>query len=414
MSKDILVYADWADIETPTLMGVLHSELLRGKEVFSFEYERTWLETHQNSMFDPDLQFYRGRQYTNKDLFGVFTDFCPDRWGRILMKRREAINAKDEGRTPRTLFESDYLLGIQDSARMGALRFKTNPEGTFLSCDSDYPIPVWTYIRELEQAAISIDAEEDDQKKLREWLRILVQPGSSLGGARPKATVKDLQGNLWIAKFPSKKDEINSGAWEMVVHELAKKCLLNVPEAKCETLSKTGSTFMVRRFDRTKDNKRLHYLSAMTVLGRSDGESAKDGVSYLDIASAIRQFGSKPKEDLLELWKRIVFSIAVTNTDDHLRNHGFLYDSKGLRLSPMFDIKPKPEGTALSLNINEGSNALDYDLAIESAPYFDINKDDASNLIKEMKSAISIWSYVAQTQGINNNEISMLERCFNI
>jgi len=416
MSKAILVYADWKYLASPTLVGTLHSDILRGKEVFSFDYDNRWLEEHRSSFLDPDLQMYGGRQYVqdNRTLFGVFTDCCPDRWGRLLMKRRESILAREEGRNPRTLLESDYLLGIQDSARMGALRFKLEADGPFLSTDSSMPIPVWTSLRELEQAAVNIDADTGTGKEERAWLRLLVQPGSSLGGARPKATVRDTDGNLWIAKFPSRNDEINTGAWEMVTHKLASGCGLRVPEAKCESYSPTGSTFLVKRFDRTDDGKRLHYLSAMTVLGESDGSGSEEGVSYLDMAGVIRQYGSRVKEDLLELWKRIVFSIAVTNTDDHLRNHGFLFNRKGMELSPLFDVNPNPDGNVLSLNINDSDNSLDFDLAIDSAPYFDIRKDDASKMINEMKSRIASWSYIAQSLGISRAEIGMMERCFRI
>ena len=413
MGKDIYVFADWEHLRTPTLVGILHSEVLRGKEIFSFEYDHNWLNSQRNSFLDPDLQLYRGRQYPqNKELFGIFTDSCPDRWGRLLMKRREAIIAKDEGRSPRALLESDYLLGIQDVARMGALRFKTLMDGPFLDINPGNSIPIWTNLHELEHAAINIDSETENAKNERDWLRLLVQPGSSLGGARPKASVQDQRGRLWIAKFPSRKDEINTGAWEMVVHELALRCRINVPEARCESFSKTGATFMSKRFDRTEDNRRIHFLSALTVLGKTDGENASSGVSYLDIASAIKEYGSNPKADLEELWKRIVFSIAITNTDDHLRNHGFLFDSKGLRLSPMFDVNPNPDGIALSLNIDDSSNAMDFDLAISVAPFFGIKIDNAKKTITEMKSQTALWSYIAKGLGITNSEISMMEHCF--
>ena len=416
MSKTILVYADWSSLASPTLVGNLHSDILRGKEVFSFDYDNRWLEQHSNSFLDPDLQMYSGRQYVQNDrtLFGVFTDCCPDRWGRLLMKRREAIIAKEEGRSPKTLLESDYLLGIQDAARMGALRFKLEADGQFLSTDSEMPIPIWTGLRELEQAAVNIDADYGTEKDKKEWLRLLVQPGSSLGGARPKATVRDMTNSLWIAKFPSRNDEINSGAWEMVAHELASRCGLRTPEAKCGSYSQTGSTFLVKRFDRTAAGKRLHYLSAMTVLGESDGSGSEEGVGYLDIAGVIRQYGSNVKEDLLELWKRIAFSISVTNTDDHLRNHGFLFNRKGMELSPLFDVNPNPEGNALSLNINDSDNSLDFDLAIEAAPYFDLTKDYAAKIINEMKPHIASWSYIAQSLGISRTEIGMMEHCFRI
>ena len=296
MSKNIFIYADWESISKPTLIGILNADLLRGKEIFSFEYDSQWLK-NQQFFLDPDLMLYKGRQYTQHDktLFGIFTDSCPDRWGRLLMTRREAIFAREENRTPKKLLESDFLLGIQDSARMGALRFKTDLDAAFLAEDSKDSIPVWTCIRELEQAAYIFEKEDSSLEDEKKWLKILLQPGSSLGGARPKATVQDFDGNLWIAKFPSKHDEYDMGAWEMVTHELALICGLNVPEAKCESFSKNGSTFLVKRFDRTVEKKRIHFVSAMTVLGKTDGNDAQDGTSYLDIAQCIQQLGSKPK-----------------------------------------------------------------------------------------------------------------------
>lgn len=416
MSEDILVYADWTSLEAPSLMGILHSEMLRGKEIFSFEYDRNWLESPGFNYIDPDLQLFAGRQYVQegKTLFGVFTDSCPDRWGRTLLKRREAILAKSEKRPQKALQESDFLLGIQDISRMGALRFKTDPNGPFLADNSDRQVPVWTNLRELEQAALGIDSGNNDTEKEAEWVRMLVQPGSSLGGVRPKASVQDLNGNLWIAKFPSTRDSINTGAWEMVVHRLAQGCGLRVPEAMCERLSRQGMTFLTKRFDRDAENRRIMFLSAMTVLGAVDGHNADDGASYLDIASVIRQYGSKPKEDLLELWKRIVFSISVTNTDDHLRNHGFTLDSKGLRLSPMFDVNPNPDGTGLNLNIDESDNSLDFGLAIASAPYFDIRREEAEKIVKKMNSVVSSWRFHAENLGIPKSEIALMEHCFKV
>lgn len=412
--KSIYVYGDWETLKTPTLIGLLNAELYKNKEIFSFEYDSHWLKNNPYSFFDPDLELYRGRQYlpAEKELFGVFTDSCPDRWGRILMKRREALDAKDEGRKERTLTESDFLLGIQDLARTGALRFKTDENGPFLAEDSKHVIPVWTSLRELEDAAYHFDAGDGTDEEIRQWLKILLEPGSSLGGARPKATVQDVQNNLWIAKFPSKYDQNNTGAWEMVTHELAVLCGLNVPPAKCENFSKKGSTFLVKRFDRTSNNRRIHFVSAMTVLGKKDGVSASEGVSYLDIVEAILQNSIQPAADLLELWKRIVFSIAVTNTDDHLRNHGFLFDSNGFRLSPLYDVNPNPEGTGLSLNIDENDNSLDYSLALEVAPYFQIKKDQAVSYINSIKENLKNWKQIAESLGLSRQNILNMENCF--
>lgn len=286
---------------------------------------------------------YNGRQFVplDKAMFGFFADSCPDRWGRVLMKRREAAQAKKEDRKPRELREIDFLLGVYDESRMGALRFKLEENGPFLSDDKGMATPPWANLRTLEEAARAFDKDENalDEK----WLKQLIGPGSSLGGARPKATVQGIDGALWIAKFPSKHDEVDSGAWEMVTHDLAVMCNLDVPEAKLEKFSKLGSTFLVKRFDRDGE-KRIHFASAMTMLGKTDGASGSDGTSYLDIASFIKSNGAAPNKDLKELWKRIVFNMAVSNTDDHLRNHGFLLTSDGWRLSPLYDVNPSLYG----------------------------------------------------------------------
>ena len=198
----------------------------------------------------------------------------------------------------------------------------------------------------------------------------------------------------------------------MVTHELAVLCGLKVPEAKCERFSKNGSTFLVKRFDRTPENKRIHFISAMTALGKIDGNNAQDGTSYLDIVQCIQQQGSKPKEDLLELWKRIVFNIAVTNTDDHLRNHGFLFDQKGLRLSPMYDVNPNPDGVGLSLNIDDMDNSLSFDVAIEAAKFFDIKKDEAVKITDAIKQNVKQWKAVAEKIGISRSDMLRVENCF--
>ena len=410
----IYVYGDWESLGKETLIGTLNADIHKNKEVFSFEYDSDWIKNNPYSFFDPDLQLFRGRQYapSEKNLFGVFTDSCPDRWGRVLMKRRESIEAKEQNRAERTLLESDFLLGIQDLSRTGALRFKTEKDGTFLADNLQHTIPVWTSLRELEDAAYHFDAGDGSDEEIRRWVKILLEPGSSLGGARPKATVQDINGSLWIAKFPSKYDENNTGAWEMVVHELASLCGLNVPAAKCEKFSKNGNTFLVKRFDRTASNKRIHFVSAMTVLGKKDGDGADEGVSYLDLAQTIQQNSTQPKKDLEELWKRIVFSIAVTNTDDHLRNHGFLFNDKSFCLSPLYDVNPNPDGTGLSLNIDENDNSLDYDLALSAAPYFGIKKDEASKIVTSTKEILKQWKTIAQGYGLTRQNIADMEKCF--
>ena len=313
--RTIYVYENWRG-ELPSLLGRLRCGFVRGEETFSFEYDPAWLASADSAFsLDPDLALYRGRQYVplDKRLFGLFADSCPDRWGRLLMRRKEAIDARKEDRKPRKLTESDFLLGVYDESRMGALRFALEEGGEFLSHDKAFATPPWVHLRTLENASLAF---EHDESGLNEtWLRELLAPGSSLGGARPKATVQAADGALWIAKFPSKHDETNTGAWEKVVHDLARLCGLDVPESKLETFSKTGSTFLVKRFDR-EGSRRIHFASAMTLLGKTDGASAADESSYLDLAAFIRSNGASPRQDLAELWKRVVFSMAVSNTDD--------------------------------------------------------------------------------------------------
>lgn len=410
--KIIYVYENFSG-ETPQLLGTLFVDHVRGKESYSFEYEADWLKKSKYAIsLDPDLQMFAGRQYPlgDKDVFGIFADSSPDRWGRVLMTRRERIIADQEDRKPRKLLNSDFLLGVYDETRMGAIRFKTDKDGPFLSNDDKTPTPPWTSLRTLEEAARQF--ENDESGLEQQWVKQLIKPGSSLGGARPKATVRDTEGNLWIAKFPSKHDEFNVGAWEKVVHDLAKMCGLNVPESKLTNFSKYGSTFLVKRFDRDGD-RRIHFASAMTMLGKQDGASAADGTSYLDIVSFIKSNGAQPKKDLVELWKRIVFSMAVSNTDDHLRNHGFILTKNGWCLSPMYDVNPIPEGYELSLCVNEDDPTISIELSVDTASYFDISKKDAETMAKEIVLTVrNNWEKVAEKCGFSRAAMERMRPAF--
>lgn len=412
MERKIFVYENFSSLE-PKKLGVLYVDTLRGIEHYSFEYDQDWLKQSKFSFcLDPDISMFSGRQYTEKNIFGMFADASPDRWGRILMKRREAIKARSENRKPNKMYDSDFLLGVYDQTRVGALRFKDDVNGPFLSDDKETAAPPWATLRSLEEA--SRQFEKDDNYLNDKWLKQLLKPGSSLGGARPKATVEDEQGDLWIAKFPSKNDEYDVGAWEKVVHDLAKLCGLNVPESKVEKFSKDGSTFLVKRFDRGGE-KRIHFASAMTMLGKNDGASSDDGSSYIDIVDFIRAYGSSPKDDLIELFKRIIFSMAVSNTDDHLRNHGFILNDKGWRLSPLYDVNPVPYGDVLSLNIDSYDNSISIDLAISSACYYDINEFDAEVYADEILTMVkNNWEQLAKKYGINRDQIEEMRPAFSV
>ena len=412
----VFVYADWEGLKGPILMGTLSATHLRGKEIFPFEYNNDWLKSEYLQILDPDLQLYSGLQYLQdetKSNFGIFLDSSPDRWGRILMRRREAALARQQQRTPSNLYETDYLLGVYDGNRMGGIRFKLDQEDSFLNDNKEIASPPWTSIRELEQ--ISLRLEDDDvinDPDYLKWLNMLVVPGSSLGGARPKASVIDNNGNLWIAKFPSKNDQSDIGGWEIVTYELAIAAGINMIESQAKKFSNNNHTFLTKRFDRSENGSRIHFASAMTLLGHIDGEDSSEGLSYLELAEFITLNGVKINEDLEQLWRRIVFSICVSNTDDHLRNHGFILTSQGWVLSPAYDINPVETGNGLKLNITENDNALDLKLALEVCIYFRLSQKKAEEIIEEVKSSVKNWRKIASKYGISNAEQELKSRAF--
>lgn len=410
--KAIYVYENFSG-ETPQFIGTLYVDHVRGRETYSFQYDQEWLRSNIFAFrLDPDLELFAGRQYPigQKDIFGIFADSSPDRWGRVLMTRRERILASQEDRKPRKLLGSDFLLGVYDETRMGAIRFKLDKKGPFLSDDDKTPTPPWANLRTLEEAARQFERDESGLEQ--KWLNQLIKPGSSLGGARPKATVQDPNGQLWIAKFPSKHDDVNVGAWEKVVHDLARLCGLNVPESKLMDFSKYGSTFLVKRFDR-EGSQRIHFASAMTMLGKTDGASSADGTSYLELVSFLKANGANPRQDLIELWKRIVFNMAVSNTDDHLRNHGFILSRSGWRLSPLYDVNPVPEGNELALCINEYDPTISVELAIETAAYYGIAQMDAKKMVDEILEIVGKnWERLAAANGLSRGAIEHMRPAF--
>jgi serine/threonine-protein kinase HipA len=413
-SKEILVYAHWEGLDVPRLMGILAAIPSRGKEVFSFEYSKEWLSTDSRYVIDPDMQLYAGRYFPRDDKpnFGVFLDSSPDRWGRVLMDRREAVLAKQEDRKRNNLLESDYLLGVYDGHRMGGLRFKQAEGGNFLNDDKNMAVPPWTSLRELEQASIKFEEDNTDDVEYLKWINLLIAPGSSLGGARPKASVLDTNNHLWIAKFPSIKDTKNVGAWEMVANILAKDAGLNIADGEIRKFSKKYHTFLTKRFDRNDKGERIHFTSAMTMLGHKDGAGGDTGVSYLELVEFLARYGSNVNADLEELWRRIVFSICIKNTDDHLRNHGFLLTDVGWKLSPAYDINPNEYGTGLGLNISESDNSLEIDLALSVTEYFRLDKTRAMQIVETIKKSTNRWRIIAKKVGLSKSEQDRMERAF--
>jgi len=409
-NKTIYVYID---CDTPQLLGRLYSNFEKGRELFSFEFSDEFFSgRYANIFIDSDLQPYKGRQYlaNGKAIFGMLSDAAPDRWGRTLMQRRENINANREERKPKKLTESDYLLGVYDPARMGALRFKESIDGKFLSNEKELATPPFEYLRSLEEA--SRELEKDENLLNDKWLKQLIAPGSSLGGARPKATVKDVDGSLWVAKFPSRHDLYDMGAWEKIAQDLAVVCGLDVVETRLMEFSSLGSTFLSKRFDRS-EGKRIHFISAMTALGKTDGTNANDGISYLDIAAFIKGYGIAVKDDLTELFKRIVFNMAISNTDDHLRNHGFILKDDGWHLSPLYDVNPIPEGDCLALNVSDIDNSISVELAISVAKYFGLDKASATKICKDILCCVKDnWERLALRNGVRKASVEYMRPAF--
>lgn len=411
--KEILVYAHWQRLLKPARMGNLTVTPSKGKETFSFEYSDEWLKSGFSQMIDPDLQLYSGAYYPRgeKINFGIFLDSCPDRWGRVLMQRREAIIAKAEERKPKALLESDFLLGVFDEHRMGALRFKLHEDGLFLNDNKEMAAPPFASLRELEHASLQFEEDNTEDPEYLKWINMLVAPGSSLGGARPKASAVDTGNNLWIAKFPSKNDDKDVAAWEMVVKELAVKSGINIAQGNIQRFNNKYHTYLTKRFDRTEKGERIHFASAMTLLGHKDGEDSS-GASYLELAEFITRHGASVENDLEELWRRIVFSICVKNTDDHLRNHGFLLTANGWKLSPAYDINPNEYGQGLSLNISLDDNALDTDLALEVAGYFRLENKTANKIIERITESVSSWREVSTRHKMSKAEQERMAEAF--
>lgn len=412
MSQEIYVFADWEQFDEPTFVGTLRSDVVKSKQHFSFAYDEAWLQSKFAQQIDPDLQLYAGEQHNNKQQnFGIFLDSCPDRWGRLLMKRREAVIARQQGRKPNVLNESDYLLGVHDKYRMGALRFKLDFNGDFLGNNEQLAAPPVASLRELEHAVSQLEIAGDiDDADYLKWLNMLISPGSSLGGARPKSCVIDADGNLWIAKFPSAHDDYDIGAWEYVVYRLAIDAGINMPECRLDKFNSRHHTFLTRRFDRTPTS-RLHFTSAMMQLGYDDGEV---GASYLELAQFLTDHGANTKLDLAELWRRIVFYIAVSNTDDHLRNHGFIYHKGGWLLSPAYDINPVTPTGGLHLNISDDDNSLNYALAMDVIEFFQLSEEDALQIKSDVLISVSHWQSVAMKVGIGRAEQQLMAPAFNL
>jgi serine/threonine-protein kinase HipA len=411
----VQVYLDLERYESPVFMGLLHCQVSGGGEIFSFEYDRAWLARPEVFEFDPDLALAPGHQYPapNRANFGIFLDSSPDRWGRILMQRRENVRARREGRKPRILRDWDFLLGVHDLTRLGALRFRSSNDGPFLDSNDRFAAPPISSLRELQAASLEFEQhiQEEDHPEYERWVTQLLAPGSSLGGARPKASVRDENGVLCIAKFPSRQDTRDMGGWEIVAHRLAAKAGIRVPEARPLRLAGSPyTTFLVKRFDRTAREKRLAFVSAMTLVQRADGEP---GASYLELVDLLQARGSDTNADCEQLFRRVLFNILIHNTDDHLRNHGFFIDEAGIRLSPAYDLNPSIERNELTLAINEVETTCDVSVAMDACKSYGLSIQDASRVLKEVRDAVADWRTLAAQLTIPKAEQEMMTPAFN-
>lgn len=410
---DILVYADWKGTNGPRLIGTLSPQQAKGRKAFIFSYDRNWITSAEQLLLDPDIAWFSGPQYPGiKENFGIFLDSMPDFWGRTLMKRRAILKANELKQPVPILYDIDFLLGVHDLSRMGALRLKLNPDGPFVDDDPVSPTPPWTTIRELQYAAELIESNVDTEE-VRKWLAMLMAPGSSLGGARPKANILDENNQLWIAKFPSKNDSIDKAAWEYLAYRLSQAAGIEMAECKLDSVAGQYQTFFTKRFDREKQ-ERIHFASAMTMTGKNE-ELIRDNMpSYLEIAEFIQFSGTQIEKDLEQLWRRIIFNILISNTDDHLRNHGFILTSDGWRLSPAFDINPSADKNGLALNIDLDNNALDLELAKSVGIYFRLNEVRMNQIIDEVRSSVSVWRRLANEIGISRSEQNLMSPAFRI
>lgn len=412
----LLVFADFDWLDKPELVGELCYEKPRGSESYAFRFDDNWLKFHAGIKLSEDINNYPGLQYTQpgNDIFGCFSDALPDRWGRTLLKRREQIQASEEKRAVRNLSSFDYLMGIDDFSRMGGFRLKRELDGDFINVSPSLKIPPLTELRQLVLASQEVEkSEENDVLPEKKWIAQLIQPGTSLGGARPKAGVLDDSGNLCIAKFPSRKDDYDTGLWEHFSHLLARKA--GIYAAQTKVLGGLGKyhTLLSKRFDRTDEGKRIHFASSMSLIGLRDGDNAQGGYGYLNIVDFILQSCCDVEKNLQELYRRVAFNICIGNSDDHFRNHGFLLTPRGWTLSPAYDMNPTLNEYQ-SLLINESSNKADIRTLLESCESYMIKKEVAENIIRQVQAAVAGWENLAVLLQIPAREVMMFKDRFKL
>ncbi|HKP97457.1 MAG TPA: HipA domain-containing protein [Fibrobacteria bacterium] len=408
------VFLDAPELGPIQKVGTLFRHEIRTDLPASFEYDKDWLHGDRVFMLDPRLELWTGPQYppAGATAFGIFMDSAPDRWGRVLMERRESVRALHEGRKARTLRELDFLLGVNDLTRTGALRFRDMEGGSFLDA-SENAAPPFANLRELADVSRRIEsADSESMPEYEQWLAMLMAPGTSLGGARPKANFTDEDGRLWLAKFPAQEDRYDVGAWEFLVNQLARRAGIRVPDARLEELSARHRTYCAGRFDRIGNGRRM-FASAMTLLERRDGDKES---SYLDLAQFVSENGAADRieEELEQLFRRVVFNVLVGNRDDHLRNHAFIREPSGWRLSPAYDVNPVPAKSEHALRLDESTAVPNLDTALSTSEYYRIESSRAKKIMEEVKGEVATWRTEANHLGLARSEIELVGRAFGI
>ena len=395
--KRITVYADFDFLSTPQEIGILGYEHVRGKGHFVFEYSRQWLKQHGGILLSGDLMNVPSLQHPrgHDNVFGFVKDSFPDRWGRLLLDRRERLTAQSEGRPTRMLTNYDYLIGIEDFTRMGGIRYKEEDSDGYINASDKYLVPPIESLRALCDACHEIElAEERNELPEQRWLDQLIDPGTSLGGARPKANVVDTDGTLYVAKFPSKKDLENTELIEHFSHHLAAKAGIHVAKTRTIRISKNRDLLLSERFDRTKDGRRIHFASAMSLLGLDDGADSSTGNGYLDIVDFILHGCTDVRQNLRELYRRVAFNVMFGNTDDHFRNHGFLLTPKGWTLSPAYDINPGAKSHQCLL-IDSYTEQSDINALLSASENYMLERQEAAEIIDGVRATIKDWRMIA-------------------
>lgn len=407
---ELIVHLASAELGPQRAVGALRHARSGAIIDISFAYDAAWLEAPGRFNVDPSFQLYEGEQRAPRGgLAGVFADTAPERWGRLLLERREARAARREGRRARPLGEWDFLVGVSDELRMGALRFARASDGTFVE-EGPSAVPPMARLRTLQYHAGQVErGVEVPEPEAEDEVALLIAPGSSLGGARPKANFRGDDGALWIAKFPSRDDRRDVGAWEYVLNQLASTTGITVPQTQLLGLTGPFRTFCGRRFDRAGHERRL-FASAMTLLEKRDGDAA----SYLEIVEAIERYGDPAAidEDLEQLFRRVVFNVLVAHRDDHPRNHGFLRTRGGWRLAPCFDLNPMPDKPEHTLAFDEAVRAPDVGLVRETATFYRLTAKRADAVVERVRAAVAHWRERARDSGISRDEIELMAAAF--